>query len=257
LYCPEVEAGRSTLSPPLPLPRQRDDVDLHQRAPRQPARRYRSPRRRLLLEEGAVLFVHRAEVIHIGQEDRALHHAVERGARRLQQGLHVLQHPPRLLFDIAAHQLLCAGIQGDLPGEKQESTRPRRLRVRSNGAGRSVSADDLSRHVRLLALLRTKKPPHGLDYTRCGAVRTGGWVDERRARRTLELLQQAPPAEEPGHHRADGDAEDLRDLLVREALEVGQDNGGAEGLGQRGQGLFYVRVHDGLERDLLRVTLPT
>ncbi len=50
----------------LPPSRQRNDVDLDQRAPRQPGHLNRGPRGRLVLEERSVLLIHRAEVVHVG-----------------------------------------------------------------------------------------------------------------------------------------------------------------------------------------------
>src|SRR5690606_23353658 len=56
---------------------------------------------------------------------------------------------------------------------------------------------------------------------RIGEPVRGGVVEQR-------LLQRLSSPVQPAHHGADGDVEDLGDLLVGEALDVGQQDGHAE-----------------------------
>ena len=68
--------------------------------------------------------------------------------------------------------------------------------------------------------------------------RPGGRPDQpRSARVVLQQLAQLPPAAvQARHHGADRRAHDVGDLLVREALDVGEVDRDAEVLGQRLQG---------------------
>ena len=56
---------------------------------------------------------------------------------------------------------------------------------------------------------------------------------------------------QPTHHRAYRDVEDLGDLLVREAFDIGQQDGHAELLGERLQRLFDIGLGEVVEHLLL------
>src|SRR5690242_11761382 len=61
------------------------------------------------------------------------------------------------------------------------------------------------------------------------------------------LLQLSSSAMDATHHGADGNVEDLGDLLVGEALDVGEDHGHPELLRQRLEGLLDLVVGECIE----------
>src|SRR6266513_4014178 len=56
---------------------------------------------------------------------------------------------------------------------------------------------------------------------------------------------------QPAHYRTDGNIEDLGDLLVRKTLDIGQQDGDAELLGQRLDRLFHLGVAEPIEELVL------
>src|SRR5690606_41656748 len=59
----------------------------------------------------------------------------------------------------------------------------------------------------------------------------------------FEQRPQLPPAAmEARHHGPDRSAHDLRDLLVRETLDIGEVDGDTELLGKRGERVLHVAV---------------
>src|SRR5438045_4123572 len=73
-------------------------------------------------------------------------------------------------------------------------------------------------------------------------------LDTELEQRALERLSSTM---EPAHHRADGNVEDLGDLLVGEALDVGEQHGHAKRLRQRLQRLLHLGVGEEVENLLL------
>src|SRR5580765_7963375 len=64
-------------------------------------------------------------------------------------------------------------------------------------------------------------------------------------------LQAFSSPVEPRHHRADGDVEDLGDLLVREVLDVGEQDGQAEVLREVFQRPLDLVVGEQIEQRVL------
>src|SRR5439155_6194305 len=66
------------------------------------------------------------------------------------------------------------------------------------------------------------------------------------------LLQRSSSAMQTAHHGADRDIEDIGDLLVGEALDVGQQHSHAELLGEGLDGLLHLGVGEVGQHLLLR-----
>src|SRR5262245_64751657 len=77
--------------------------------------------------------------------------------------------------------------------------------------------------------------------------------DQSVGRSELEqlLLQRLSSAMEPTHDGSDRDIEDFGDLLVRETLDVGEQHGQPELLGQRLDGAFDLVVGEPIEQFVL------
>ena len=66
------------------------------------------------------------EIGAVRQEDRALHHVLQRSAAAFQDQLQVLNRAPRLLPDVAGDNLLRDRIHGNLAGNEDEPAGPYR-----------------------------------------------------------------------------------------------------------------------------------
>src|SRR5438876_2056075 len=65
------------------------------------------------------------------------------------------------------------------------------------------------------------------------------------------LLERPSSAVQSAHHRTDGDVEDLGDLLVGETLDVGEEHGHAELLGQLLDRLLHLTLRQVVEQLVL------
>src|ERR1041385_1594757 len=118
---------------PLALPRHRDTLDFHPRAPGEPARGHRRARRWILREIRRVDSIHRGEVLDVREEHRALHRAVERAAREREHRLDVLEYLTRLARNTPIGELARARHIPDLTREKQQVARAHGRRERPSG----------------------------------------------------------------------------------------------------------------------------
>ena len=96
-------------------------------------------------------------------------------------------------------------------------------------------------------LARSRRSVFGRAVDRC---RAAGRLGPRRSSHNCVLSAFSSPMQ-PAHHRADRNVEDLGDLLVREALDVGQQHRHAELLGQRLEGLLHLGVGEPVEQLVL------
>lgn len=89
--------------------------------------------------------VHRREIVHALQKNRAAHNIFQLGPRSIQYPRDILHLPLGLGRNITGDDLLRRWINGDLPRSKNQSVGFGRLRVRADGLG-SVGSGDNSSH---------------------------------------------------------------------------------------------------------------
>ena len=86
-------------------------------------------------------FVHFREVTEVRHEHGDLDYILQRAARTLQDGFHVVEYPVRLNDDVAANGITCGRITRRLAGRVEKPVRDDPLRVRPYCLGRAVYRD--------------------------------------------------------------------------------------------------------------------
>jgi hypothetical protein len=98
-------------------------------------------------EISAVYFIHGCKIVQVLEENGGLDDVMEVGAGGLQNSLYVFQHSLGLLANVAAGQLSALRVESYLTGHENKSAGLDRLRVRADGLGSAVGADDISHWV--------------------------------------------------------------------------------------------------------------
>jgi hypothetical protein len=114
----EPEAADEVLDCAIHVLRQRDGLDLDERAGRKPGHLDGRAGRRLVAHVLLVHLVHRREVVEVLQEHRRLDEPVETRARRLEDRAEVRQHQLGLVGDVVADDLGVIGLSASCPETK-------------------------------------------------------------------------------------------------------------------------------------------
>ena len=120
----------------------RNDFNFHRRAFGQRGDLHRRARREIFREMLRVNFIHAGEVREVGQEHRAFHDVGKGEFLVVENRLYVLQHAFGLHLDVAGDEVAVSGIDGNLPGAKQQVADADSMVIRPDGCGRFRGFDD-------------------------------------------------------------------------------------------------------------------
>ncbi len=95
-----------------------DHFDFNVRALRQGGNLHGRTRWRILFEIGAVYFVYRLKIAHIGEVNRGFDNVVESNSASSQDGSDVLHYATGLRGDVAGNDLARLRVEGNLPAAK-------------------------------------------------------------------------------------------------------------------------------------------
>ena len=126
----------------------RDDLDLHAGRARESGDLDGGSCREIASEILAVDFVHAGKFGEVREEDRALHDVCEGQSLVIEDALHVLQHAPGLVLDVAGDELSGGRVERNLTGAEEQVTDTDGVVVRTNGRRGLGGFDDGFCHAR-------------------------------------------------------------------------------------------------------------